>query len=103
MLRTRRALPGRSAVLRLLVEVHGAVPAPVDEHPVSTPRMSALLLSIANGESHDSENVSDAGRLISLATPTANSSSAPTWAKIITRWMCADSSVPSTQIVVITG
>ena len=33
---------------------------------------------------------------------TANSSSAPTWAKIITRWMCADSSVPSTQIVVIT-
>ena len=55
---------------------------------------------MANGESHDSENVS-APPLIRATT--ANSSSAPTWAKIITRWMCAESSVPSTQIVVITA
>jgi hypothetical protein len=68
--------------------------------PVSTPRIRAFVLSTANGEIQESEKVS-APPLTSATT--ANSSSAPTWAKIITRWMCADSSVPSTQIVVITA
>ncbi len=67
--------------------------------PVSTPRISAFVLSMAKGESQENENVS-APPLASATT--ANRSSAPTWAKIMKRWMCADSSVPSTQIVVIT-
>ena len=74
--------------------------------PVSTPRISALLPSTAKGENQDSEGsieaaeASPAPTFISATTP--KRSRAATWAKIMKRWKCADSSVPSTQIVVIT-
>ena len=67
--------------------------------PVSTPRISALRLSTAKGENQDSSGVS--APPLTRAT-TANISSAPTWKTIMIRCTKADSSVPSTQIVVIT-
>ena len=57
-------------------------------------------LSTANGENQDSSGVI-APPLISATS--ANSSSAPTWAKIMTRCTIADSSVPITQTAVITA
>jgi hypothetical protein len=66
--------------------------------PVSTPRMRASRLSTANGENHDSSGVS-APPLTSATI--ANISRAPTWNRIRIRCRSADSSVPSTQIVVI--
>ena len=67
--------------------------------PVSRPITRAELESTSNGDSQDSSK--DSGPPLTSAT-IANSSSAPTWNRIITRCTCADSSVPSTQIVVIT-
>ena len=68
--------------------------------PVSSPSTRAFGLSTAKGENHDSSGVS-APPLISATS--AKSTSAPTCAKIITRWTDADSSVPITQMAVITA
>ena len=55
---------------------------------------------MAKGENHESSGVS--APPFTRAT-TANSSRAPTWRKIMTRCTIAESSVPSTQMVVITA
>ena len=66
--------------------------------PVSRPTTSALELSTANGEIQDSSGVSGPPE---NSSTTANISRAPTWKMISTRCTIADSSVPSTQMVVI--
>ena len=74
--------------------------------PVSTPRVSAFALLISKGLNQDSDGSIAPADASPAATRTIatipNSSSAATWAKISTRWKCADSSVPITQIAVIT-
>ena len=68
--------------------------------PVSRPITSAEVESTENGDSQESSK--ESGPPLTSAT-IANRRSAPTWNRIITRWTWAESSVPSTQIVVITA
>ena len=75
--------------------------------PIRSPLTSAPELSIANGDSHDragsiDPSGADPEATLTSATP-ANSSRASTWAKIITFCTRAESSVPSTQIKVISA
>ena len=59
-----------------------------------------------NGESHESSGLierSGTSSMISRTNTTpANSSRIPTWPRVRTRWRWAESSVPITQIAVIT-
>ncbi len=75
--------------------------------PSSTPERRPEYSSIANGLSQESEGSIDlfvASSVIrATAATTMNRTRAPTWARAITRWTFAESSVPITQIAVITA
>ena len=68
--------------------------------PVSTPRISAFELSMANGEIQDSERRE---RAALDERDRGEQEQRADLGEDHQRWMCADSSVPSTQIVVITA
>jgi hypothetical protein len=74
--------------------------------PVRRPSTSRLRLSTANGENQDSWGSSEPAGASSAATLTSATAAkirrATTCAPIMKRCTCADSSVPSTQIHVIT-
>ena len=63
-------------------------------------------MSIANGENHDASGVIDSGVALSVYTlisaAAAKMSSATTCASVSTFWSRAESSVPMTQIAVMT-
>ena len=75
--------------------------------PISSPLTSTPVSSSANGDSHDSSGSSEPSGAVPPITfasaTTANTSSATTWAKIITFCTRADSSMPSTHTSVMTA